>query len=142
MENEKTSPGSAKPDSDLARALETRISEQAKTIEGLMTLLKRLSAGAAEDALNESTEDSGAALLYAVYRVEAPAAGGVFVAVCVDNPFLYAVSHTQEGASEEIRRKVRAFYGSAERDETENRGESGGRTLEGINIPDSLPEDF
>jgi hypothetical protein len=142
MENEKTCSGAANPANELIDALERRVSEQAKTIEGLMTLLKRLSAGAAEESSDESSDDSGAALLYAVYKVEAPAAGGVFVAVCVDNPFLYAVSHTQEGASSEIRKKVREFYGCADSGESAGGCASGGRTLEGITIPDSLPEDF
>ena len=67
-------------------------------------------------------EDVDGDLMYAVYEIKGP-----WFAVCLDNPFIYKIASTKAEVRNAIKSKIQEFYG---------------KTLEGIDIPDKLPEDF
>ena len=109
--------------------MEARIAEQSRIIRGLMKYLERVKGVCADGECNESNGDG---LLYAVYEVAIPGKS-VFVAVCIDNPFLYAACQTHCGAVGAIKEKLAEFYGLADDDIDE---------LDGLQVPNFLPEDI
>ena len=115
----------------LLRAGKERIAEQERVIEALQAYLKHATRSACAEC-----DGGDVPVVYAVYEVKPRRGDGVFIAICLDNPFLYTVADTRSEAADALREKVRDFHG--DEDETaENR-----QTLEGIEIPNSLPEDF
>ena len=74
-------------------------------------------------------------LLYAVYEVKRQGLPNAtaYVAVCLSNPFLYVVSPNQAQAAAELRDKVKEFYTGQD---------TSFPSLDGIVVPDALPEDF
>jgi hypothetical protein len=110
-----------------------RIEELTKLTDGLVVVLKRLTATAEETAAPVS---ENGALVYAVYEVVPATAENAYIAVCLDNPFLYTVAASQAAAADALKEKVRAFYAG-------NRSAAPpDDALEGIEIPNTLPEDF
>jgi len=69
-------------------------------------------------------------ILYAVYEVSL---GGhkVYVAVCINNPYLFVVNKVQEEAVRLIKEKIYADY--------DQQSKSGNNKLREVKIPDFLP---
>lgn len=118
---------SEQPRDEATRLFQAVITQKDSTIGSLLRFLKLMTARVADE--EEGNEPS---MLYAVYEVNARGASA-FLAVCLDNPFIYAVEDSRKKAGEEIRRLVAKFY---------SEDAPLGRGLDGLEIPDSLPEVF